>query len=104
MFCDPASEGPDIIMHQLKSSYNSPFKDSHSYFVHTCFAMIASNDNAHLKVSTDNFGIRYYAHCSESVVAHNNQNQMRYSFAYRFQPCLKLNPLQILNSKLMCET
>ena len=42
-FCDLASEGPDIIMHQLKSIYNSPFKDSHSHPIHTCFAMIASN-------------------------------------------------------------
>ena len=42
-FCDLASEGPDIIMYQLKSSYNSPFKDSYSHPIHTCFAMIASN-------------------------------------------------------------
>ena len=31
-------------MHQLKSSYNSPFKDSYSHPIHTCFVMIASND------------------------------------------------------------
>ena len=37
------TNGPDIIMHQLKSIYNSPFKESHSHPVHTCFAMIASN-------------------------------------------------------------
>ena len=43
-FCGLANEGPDIIMHQLKSSYNSPFKDSHSNPIHTRFAMIASND------------------------------------------------------------
>ena len=30
-FCIHASEGPDIVMHQLKSIYNSPFKDSHSH-------------------------------------------------------------------------
>ena len=42
-FSDLASEGPDIIMHQLKSSY-SPFKDSYSHPIHTCFAMIASNE------------------------------------------------------------
>ena len=42
-FCDLASEGPDIIMHQLKSIYNSPCKDSHSLCIHTCFAMIDSN-------------------------------------------------------------
>ena len=31
IFCDLASEGPDIIiiMNQLKSIYNSPFKDLH---------------------------------------------------------------------------
>ena len=34
-------------MHQLESIYNSPFKDSYSHPVHTCFAMIASNA-AHL--------------------------------------------------------
>ena len=43
-FCDLASEGPDIIMHQLKSIYNSPFKDSQSDQIHTCFRMIAGND------------------------------------------------------------
>ena len=31
-------------MHQLKSIYNSPFKDSYSHPIHTCFAMIASNE------------------------------------------------------------
>ena len=41
--CDLASEGADIIMHQLKSIYNSPFKDLHSYLIHTCLPMIASN-------------------------------------------------------------
>ena len=35
------SEGPDIIMYQLKSIYNSPFKESYSYPIHTCFP---SND------------------------------------------------------------
>ena len=42
-FCDLASEGPDIIIHQLKSIYNSLFKDSHSHAIHTCFTMIATN-------------------------------------------------------------
>ena len=51
-FCDPASEGPVIIMHQLKSIYkqnkysiqfNSPFKDSSSHPIHTYLSMIASN-------------------------------------------------------------
>ena len=42
-FCELASEVPDIIMYQLKSSYNSAFKDSHSHPLLTCFAMIASN-------------------------------------------------------------
>ena len=41
-FCDLATEGPDIIMHQLKSIYNTPFKDSHSHPIYTCFPMIAS--------------------------------------------------------------
>ena len=31
------------LWHQLKSIYNSPFKDSYSHPIHTCFAMIASN-------------------------------------------------------------
>ena len=43
-FCIHSSKGPDIIMHQLKSSYNSPLKDSYLHPIHTCFAMIASND------------------------------------------------------------
>ena len=42
-FCDLASEGPDIIVHQLKSHYNSLFKVSYLQPIHTCFAMIASN-------------------------------------------------------------
>ena len=42
-FCIYASKGPVIIMHQLKSFYNSPFKDSYSHPSHTCFAVIASN-------------------------------------------------------------
>ena len=38
-----ASKGPVIIMNQLKSIYNSPFKDSHSYPTHTSsFPIIAS--------------------------------------------------------------
>ena len=32
-----------IIMNQLKSIYNSPFKDSHSHPIHTCFLIIACN-------------------------------------------------------------
>ena len=36
-------QGPDIIMHQLKSIYRSPFKDSQSHPIHTCFPMIASD-------------------------------------------------------------
>ena len=28
---------------QLKSVYNSPFKDSHSHPIHTCLSEIASN-------------------------------------------------------------
>ena len=42
-FCDLASEGPDIIMHQLKSIYNIPLKDSHSHPIRIYFPMIASN-------------------------------------------------------------
>ena len=38
-----ASKGPVIIMNQLKSIYNSPFKDSHSHPIHTCFPIIDSN-------------------------------------------------------------
>ena len=42
-FCIHASRGPVIIMHQLKFLYNSPFKNSYSHPIHTCFPMIASN-------------------------------------------------------------
>ena len=42
-FCIHASKGPVIIMKQLKSIYNSPLKDPHSYPIHTCFPMIAIN-------------------------------------------------------------
>ena len=38
-----ASKGPVIIMYQLKSIYNSSFKDSHSHPIHICFPVIASN-------------------------------------------------------------
>ena len=31
-------------MNQLKSIYNSPFKDLQSHPIHTCFPMIASNE------------------------------------------------------------
>ena len=30
-------------MNQLKSIYNSPFKDLYSHPIHTCFPIIASN-------------------------------------------------------------
>ena len=39
-----ASKGPVIIMNQLQSIYSNPFKDSYSHPIHTCFAMIGSND------------------------------------------------------------
>ena len=32
-----------IIINQLISIYDSPFKDSHSHPIHTCFPIIASN-------------------------------------------------------------
>ena len=43
-FCLHVSKGPDIIMNQLKFLYNSPFKNSYSHPIHTCFPMIASNE------------------------------------------------------------
>ena len=42
-FCIHASTGPVIIMNQLKSIYNSSFKDLHSHPIHACFLIIASN-------------------------------------------------------------
>ena len=44
-FCTHASEGQFIIKHQLKSVYNSPFKDLHSHPIHTCLSVIANNDS-----------------------------------------------------------
>ena len=41
--CIHASRGPVIIINQLKSVYNSPFKDSYSNSFHNCFPIIASN-------------------------------------------------------------
>ena len=38
------SKGPVIIMNQLKPIYNSPLKNSHSHPVHTCFPIIAGNE------------------------------------------------------------
>ena len=38
-------------MSQLKSSYNSPFKDSYSHPIHTRFAMIASNDSVEINLT-----------------------------------------------------
>ena len=43
-FCIHASKCPVIIMYQLKSLYNSPFKDTYSHPIHTRFAIIASNE------------------------------------------------------------
>ena len=43
IFCIYANKNPVIVMNQLKSIYNSPFKDSHSRPIRTCFPMIASN-------------------------------------------------------------
>ena len=42
--CKNASKGPVIIMSQLKSIYNSPFKDSHAHPIHPRFSIIASNE------------------------------------------------------------
>ena len=38
-----ASKGAVIIMNQLKSIYNSLYKDLHSHPIHTCFPAITSN-------------------------------------------------------------
>ena len=46
-FCIHANKGPVIIMNQIKFIYTSPFKDSHSHPIHTCFPII--NSNAFLK-------------------------------------------------------
>ena len=43
-----ASKGPAIIMNQLQSIYNSPFKVSHSHPIHNCFPIIASNSTESL--------------------------------------------------------
>ena len=43
-FCIQASKGPVIFIHQLKSLYKSPFNNSYSHPIHTCLAMIASNE------------------------------------------------------------
>ena len=42
--CIHTSKGPIIIMIQLKSINNSPFRRSYSLPIHTCFPTIASND------------------------------------------------------------
>ena len=44
--CLYAGKGPVNGMNQLKSIYNSSFKDLHSHHIHTHFAMIASNEGA----------------------------------------------------------
>ena len=41
--CIHASRGPVIIINQLKSVYNSPFKDWYLNSFHICFPIIASN-------------------------------------------------------------
>ena len=40
------SKGSGIIINQLKSIYNSLFKDSHWHPIHTCFLIIINNDFA----------------------------------------------------------
>ena len=47
IFCIHASEVPVIIMNQLKSVYNSPFKDSYSHPIHLYFPVIANNVISH---------------------------------------------------------
>ena len=42
-FLHNAKEGLVILINQLKSIHNSPFRDSHSYPNHTCFSMFARN-------------------------------------------------------------
>ena len=49
IFVSMLVEGPDIIIHQLKYSYNSTLKDLYSHPIHTFFAMIASNEG-HFKI------------------------------------------------------
>ena len=36
-------KGPVIMMNQLQSIYNGPFKDSRSHLIRACFPMIAGN-------------------------------------------------------------
>ena len=55
-FCIYASRGPLIIMNQLKSLYNSPFKDSQSHPIHICFPITASNESKNCMVTR---GIAY---------------------------------------------
>ena len=43
-FCIHAGKGLVIIITQLKSIYNSLFKDSHSHPIHTCFPIIANTN------------------------------------------------------------
>ena len=54
-FCDLASKDPAIIMNQLKSINHSPFKNSHSHPIHTCFLMIAGNGS---KQGVSNFFLK----------------------------------------------
>ena len=52
-FCIHASKSLVIIMYQLKSIYNSSFNYSHSQPIHTCFPIIASNDQDQTEQETD---------------------------------------------------
>ena len=64
-FCNLASEGPVIIINQLKSIDNSPFKDSHSHPINTCFPIIASKGIANfffMKIQKNPASAKKYAH------------------------------------------
>ena len=54
-FCIHASKEPVIIINQLKSIYNSTFKDSHSHLIHTCFPIIQLVRNPLDWIKTDNY-------------------------------------------------
>ena len=64
-------------MHQLKSIYNSQFKDSHSHPIHPCFPIIASNvKHGSVQCFCSGSSISWMSSCreSEEAVVHDPED------------------------------
>ena len=63
-------------MNQLKSIYNSPFKDSHSYPIHTCFPITASNAVPHEEREFEIQNVQKWAKSKENPNSNTTQTKI----------------------------